>query len=487
MTVTRSSFWTLLVLAGFTLAAHRSAAQDNPPLPVKNGTAVSEVSTYKEAKGIPAGELKKARESFAAFAKYYADVVAHPTVYKAAQDPKVAAGAKVPTIDYEANGILKELERFILVPNPFLRTSSDDPTPKVNADSADYIREFGAAFDAALKPLIETHPERIVKVNAARVLADICRSGSTAHYATLTALLTNPETPTEIKYYALQAAANLLAAWDPTDYKSRRHTIQFLNDRKKGAGDKELAALVAAIEKCVTDPNALMPGLPEKKIENASSDQLGVIAFVRRQAVRALEEVRFVSISDGPTTVYPSYTLVRVCMSDPALVPAPTPGECAEAAIGLCHMAPNAFGNPIKGYNGDVAAEAVVTAVATFAAPRAAKTEDRSLPWRGYSARLADALKTWPPLFDPLFEATNPTKFNPKDAPEIVRQVTERIQTLVLTPIDKVDSTGKPDPLVKVDIQRLKDYLQELQRRPKRNTLLFEGNPATTITFPEKK
>src|SRR4030095_5723822 len=100
---------------------------------------------------------------FKAFAKYAADIIAHPTVYKAPQDLKVLpiGVAPPPTID-GPDGLLYEINRFLLQPG-VTRTTNEEP--------ADYVREMGAALDAALKELIETHPDMIVRVNAAPVPA----------------------------------------------------------------------------------------------------------------------------------------------------------------------------------------------------------------------------------------------------------------------------------------------------------------------------
>src|SRR5437764_705212 len=90
-------------------------------------------------------------------------------------------------------------------------------------------------------------------------------------------------------------------------------------------------------------------------------EQQAVAAFVRRQAVRALAQVRYASINvpPGGPTVYPSHTLARVIYSDPALSPPPNPAEIAEATLGLCNMSPPAKAS--NSYNADAVADAVAT------------------------------------------------------------------------------------------------------------------------------
>ncbi|WP_439627591.1 hypothetical protein [Gemmata sp.] len=477
MTLLRLLAWS--AFAAVVLPAGQAAAQDAAKLP-QSPPGTSLLSERREARGIPPAEMKVAQAQFATFAKYYADLISHPLLHKAAQDPSLkqdASGREIPSVDT----IIKDLGRFLLEPNPAVRTSSDDPRPKVRDWNADYIRELGVAFDAALKPLVDTHPERVVRVNAARLYAAVCTTGANAHWPTVTAWVANPNTPTEIKYYALQAAANLLDAYDVFDYRSRRHAFTV---EPRSAANKQIGELIAALQACVTNPNALVP-LTDGKAENATSEQLQVVGFVRRQAIKALGRCRFVTLP-GPTgaPLYPAHTLVRVCLSDPTLVPAPVPADCGEAIIGLCNMAPVNNGAPVKGYNGDAVAEAVAAAVLTFASPRASNPLDRSLPWRGYAIRMGDAFRNWRPLFDPLYDPTAPTKFEAQLTPKAVADVIAQVQTSVLAPMDKAGAGGLPD---RVDIEKMRAYLRQLQANPKRNNELITGVPATALPKYEVK
>ena len=473
MTLLRLLAWSALAVAA--LPAGQAAAQDPTKLPQTPRT--NAITEFRDGRGIDKTQLKAAQTDFANFAKYYADLVSHPLIHKAAQDPGLkqdANGREIPNVD----SMIKDLGRFLLDPNPAVRTSSDDPRPKVRDWNADYIRELGAAFNAALKPLVETHPERVVRVNAARLYAAVCTTGANAHWPTVTAWVANPNTPTEIKYYALQAAANLLDAYDVFDYRSRRHAFTV---EPRSAANKQIGELVAAVQACVTNPNAVVP-LADGKVENATTDQLQVVGFVRRQAIKTLGRCRFVTLP-GPTgaPIYPAHTLARVCVSDPALVPAPGPADCGEAVIGLCNMAPVVNGTPVKGYNGDAVAEAVAAGIITFAGPRASNPLDRSLPWRGYAMWMNDAFRNWRPLFDPLYDPSFATKFEAQLTPKPVADIVARVQTSILAPMDKVDASGKPDLAARVDIEGMKAFLKQLQSNPKRSNELITGVPATAL------
>jgi hypothetical protein len=468
MTLSRLAAWTLLAAAGFGLIDRAATAQDTP-IPVKSGAAIEALTVYKDkaTRGIPTEELPAARKQFLAFAKYFGDVVKHPLVYKHLQDPSVKdtspANRTIPT--FEGNeGIFTQLNRFIV-----------EPTARsgVTRDRGDYIREFGAAFDTVLKPIINENPEKIVRINATRILADVCKTGATAFYPTVTELLKNPNTPTYIKYYAFVAARNLLAAYDVYDIRSRRHSNGWKNLQTKGAGDKELAELVVALEKHITDPAAIMTFVPNFKVEDATPDQIEVVQFIRRQAIRALGEVRFVSLlgPDGTSTIYPAYTLARVCVSDPTLGIPPTPSECAEAAIGLCNMSQVRDTDVRKDYDVDTAVEAVTTALVTFAETRAAKPQDKTLDWRGYGLRLSEALKTWRLLFDIGYNPMRPNNFS-GTVPPAVDNLVQRAQTALLAPLE--NGNGR------VAIEELRAYLKTQRARTNRKPL-FSTIPATSL------
>jgi hypothetical protein len=476
MSLTRFTSWTVLVVAGFALFAPTASAQD-PQRPKKPNTSLI-VELYERPRGgIAPAEMAKARETFKAWAKFAADTVAYMEVYKAPQDLKVLPiGVEPPpTIDGPNGGLLYELNRFIIEPGV---------TRPQNLDPADYIREMGAALDAALKDLIETHPERIVRINAARVLANIARTGAPAHFPTVTTLIANANTPPEVKYYLFQAAGALLNAPDVSDLRIRRHA----------ADAATIGKLVKALQDCIDKPEMIVPGVSASKPETLTEDQLAVVGFIRRHAVKALGHTKFVRVPgpDGKTPIYPAYTLVRVAMSDPNLLPPPGPAEAAEAVIGICNMAPTeeqlkgGF-KLIKEYNSDVAVEAVTAALVTFAKPRAANAFDRSLPWRLYAARVGEALRNWRLLFDPDYESFRPINYNPALIPAGVEALSTEVVPKVLAPMDKVDFQGKPEPGATVGIEWLQQRVKALRERPKRNTELFANVAATTINFPPPK
>jgi hypothetical protein len=211
---------------------------------------------------------------------------------------------------------------------------------------------------------------------------------------------------------------------------------------------------------------------------------------MRRQAIRALAQVKFVMVAgpDGKTPIYPAHTLVRILLGDPSL-PRARPADGAEAAMGICNMAPVRWQITryvaLPGYNSDVAAEAVLQGLITFAGPRAADVDDKSLPWRLYSIRIAEALGKWRPLFDPNYDPAQPARYAPP--PAAVTDIFNFAVPKVLAPMEQVDFMGKPNPAAVVDIQGLIERRDKLRDGRKKSTLI-EGVPETSVDFaPQKK
>jgi hypothetical protein len=471
MPLARLASLTLLTLAGFALADSAAGAQD---LPRKNNDAFGNVNIFREypGGGIPKEKLPEAQKAFASFAKYYTEVLAHPLVYKAPtsfKEEKGPGGVTVPVID-GINGIMLEMERYLVIPSPDARN--------VSGKQADFIREMGAALDAAFKEQMENAADVIVRINTARVYVNLCRTGAAAHFPTVTAALNNANLRPEVKTYMLQAAGALLWAYDPTELRTRRH-----------AGDlKAVGALVEALQNNITKPELLVPGLPGNKLdEKTPIEQFQVVAFLRRQAVKALAQCRFAVVAgpDGKTSIYPAHALCRVALADPALIFPPSPGEAADAALGILNMAPvrvlpDGRAEFVKGYSHEVALEAVTSALVAFAAPRAARADDRTLPWSNYATRIAEGLLTYRKLFDPDFDAVA-NKFDGKLAPAAVEEYTKDITANVLAPMDKVD-VAKP-----VKMESLRKRLRDARNDPKRKTELITGAAATSVAFPPPK
>ena len=202
-------------------------------------------------------------------------------------------------------------------------------------------------------------------------------------------------------------------------------------------------------------------------------DQVEVLTFIRRQAVRALAQVRFGEKIAGGPDLHPAFTLAQIAISDPAIVPPPTETEVAEAVIGICNMAPPTRAADKEPY-AYAMADAVATGIATFATRRAAAPLDKSLSWRNYGARISDGLKAWRPLFDPVYNPLKPTAFSAASVPKIVDDLQAEADKRVLVPMFEANGT--------VDVNGLKQFRDNTLRNDKKWTLSpFLAEPKLTL------
>ena len=321
--------------------------------------------------------------------------------------------------------LVAELNGLLLVPTP------DRDLAKMSTDQTEYVLEFGAALDQAVAAVFAKNPPLIVRVNAARLLAEAARSGAPAHAKTITAMLANTyfkdkagkptETPPEVLFYALRAAENLLAAYDPTVLTGQfvtRHSlpeadlvslVKILEEMiVKGppVADKAVAAAADNFGKPIVLPGGVAdPKEPSPKdadpkaaapkdvaAKGLTREQAAVVRYYRRAAIRALAKVRFDTIGGkGGPEARPAFTLAKVAVSDATLSLPATPADAAEAVIGLAGMAP---ATAVTNLNLDAWSAAMAAGMFAYAQPRMASADDRTLTWKLTSARLTVALST---------------------------------------------------------------------------------------------
>jgi hypothetical protein len=497
--LSRLAAWTLLAGAGFGLAAAPAAARQDKELPDRPAGLFEDVNKLRRDGNVDA---KKAQPVFTRFAEYHAKLISSPAVYRAGLDFR--PDPKVPSLDK----IVDDLTGRIAVPEIGSRTGTEQ---------VEYIKGLGAALDAALVKVIDQQDaDPIVRINAARLLAVAARSGAPAHYPSVTRLIADRKTPPEVKFYILKAADGLLAAYDPAASILDQQTKEALyQSRKHSAPLADVTKLVKEVEQAVLNPAVLL-GVEDKDkafsdIRKVPEDQRAVVQYLRRQAIRALAQVRSPSIESADGTVYPAFTLARITLGDPALVlppytqrPAPPElgkkeevdswlalenarqraaagrraAEAAEATLGLCNMWKN------QEYAPDAAAYAVAAGLVAFANPRIGNPTDKTIPWRSYAARLHEAVRNWElisrPGFDPQRGAKSPFR---GPAPEPVRKVVAAAtrEDGLLPQMEKAGpdgaSAGTPTP----GRDELNNIRSELNKAAARPWLLFPGNPATSV------
>ncbi|MFO0937590.1 MAG: hypothetical protein U0798_13860 [Gemmataceae bacterium] len=355
--------------------------------------------------------------------KYYSPSIEHKFGFGKTEQMVLAN----PESDQTLDGVMTEINRYVLVPN----ITEKSPYFKVA-----YIEEFGKAADAAIRDVLKkagNEPRTaIVRVNAGRALASVCRSGASAHVPLLIELIKNETTPPELQYWALKASENLIAASDlikATEGRPEFHALK----------DKVMAPLVIEIEKAFKRYSAIaiphtppapppggaagaqdakppVPPMPpmgagagpkppmgppmapppgrDGKIETnfAPPFDVDVAMFLRRHAVRAISKCRKVYLSDSNETLArPGVFLAKLAVYDPSIVPVAQPYECADAAIGLAQMVPD------NNVHVDVQLDAIAAAISTFGAWKVTgfdSKESKVVLWRKTATAMSAALAT---------------------------------------------------------------------------------------------
>jgi hypothetical protein len=369
---------------------------------------------------------------------------------------------KAPTgSDRVMDEAIRDLEIHLLVPKPGQR---------ILIDQMNYIEDFGAAIDQAVVAVLAgkggVPPPPVIRINAGRMLATAARTGAPAHAKTITALLTNQffkangkpaETPPDVLLWALKAAENLLSAPDPSALgtpNAARHTLK----------DEDLVPLVRALNDIVlTNPKGLAekaatlkpelavkpppaPGAPPAATDPAApapastlqtepaaltAEQVELIRYFRRQAIRALGKVRFDTVAEGtPNQLRPAFTLAKVAVSDISLNPPPNVAEVGEATMGLCNV------HPSSNLNVDALLHVIAYGTGRFFTLKAERPEDKTLPWKAYAARVNDAFA--------LLQKN--AQSNPRLSP-FSRQIGELAGIVtgdVTTPLTATNGTGRP-------------------------------------------
>jgi hypothetical protein len=207
-------------------------------------------------------------------------------------------------------------------------------------------------------------------------------------------------------------------------------------DEKKAAAPKPSAKVdpKAAPKADVkpADPKAA-EGKPAGKLDASATptdtldaDQAAVVRFIRRNAIRALAQVRYPTFSlPNGTTVRPEFTLARIAVNDGPFYPALAPDEYAEAVMGLANL------TNVQGIDIDGTLTCIAIGTTNFARRKVANLADNSIAWRAYGARLNQTFADWQKAL-----AVN-TAF--AAAGTKVADLAGRLSANVFTPMEKLD------------------------------------------------
>ena len=422
-------------------------------------------------------------ESNKEYLKKYARSLVYPVTEKqyyisASEDFRVRPANE----DFQ--NVLNELTSQLLIPTP------DNRIDRMQLVQDEYVTQFGVALDEAIGTVLrKPSVPSVVRANTGRLLAEAAKSGAPALGKSIQALLDNTfyteagkpaDTPPEVLLYALQAAGNLLAAYDIRVQNSpaaSRHTLP----------EDDLMKLIATLQKYATDgptkelkvyvqsPDGSGQALdlnakvaapdPAKKAPAAAllPEQVAVIRYYRRAAIKALANCRFAVVGGrgGAADVRPALALARVCVDDRTLPIPVTPAEALEAVVGLAGMEPN------PSLDLPTYALALGTGLRRLAGPKAASLEDTTLPAKIAGMRLTSAFNSLAAR-----SATNPRL-------RVNQQLFTDLSEIAISDVAS-RLAGEANAGSAPDFGRLDTYLNNLPPAPK-GRVLFTDRPDSIL------
>jgi hypothetical protein len=305
-----------------------------------------------------------------------------------------------------------------------------NPPRKLKTDQIDVINVFGKELATQLMKLLGT-PEKpsgadiIIKVNAARMMSILGRSGYEGVGDHAVMVLTDPKQHHAVKFYMLEALRHLFAV--PHPERDGKSVFS-----KPEAENRAIQVLIDFI--------ARKPDLGA----DAPRDEVDAYRYIRREAVRALGQVRMSVVRvDDKVVAVPALWLLRMANADKNIVPPASLAERVEGLVGYLQLSPD------KDLNMDFAvgfvAEALRDITRDFKGrhrtekPKAdeKKPPDRTpepsdyFPWRLTANRLDLALTGWRNAW----EASLPASAKPPEVQNMLKTLVSTVTSEVLKPI----------------------------------------------------
>jgi hypothetical protein len=211
------------------------------------------------------------------------------------------------------------------------------------------------------KEVLDADSLPMVQVNITRVLARTAVLGNPELADVLAVIVKDPNFSDGVKYWALRGLRDLM-------HLIPSNSAQFGKDRE----GKVASALIDFINRKVSIVPLITP-----------QDEIDGLGVIRREAIRALAQVRSPSLSNK---INPALTLLRIVANE-ELTPELRMDERMEAAIGLAHMRPGKD----KDFQAAYAAQNIALLLVDFTKYYNDRETHRK-PCRVYAAELADAL-----------------------------------------------------------------------------------------------
>jgi hypothetical protein len=353
------------------------------------------------------------KEDLDVLAKFIVYRLTYPQAYNP-KDPGYGQNQAVSNIPIQEINKLVQFGNNWILPYPTLPN-------RPNEIQLQYSREFAKLMVERLKEVL-THREPIVRTNAAWLLGLLGRSGAEELADVYVEILTTDDERRggePQKYYALEGLRYLLAI--RTDDQVPAGTV--FKDPAR------YRKVVAALIKFINRKPTYAADAPPEQIEG--------FRWVRREAVKALAQVRVSVVRDpqrpdGKVDSMPAAALLKVAVRD-GLTPEPSLSERTEAVIGFCNMATDTE------LELDYAVYHVGAFLQELALYRRNGAEQTTFPWKVSAARLALALEAWQREVSNLRSGRGGAK---------VTELAERAKGDVLGPLERSETAAlNPDNL----------------------------------------
>ena len=325
-----------------------------------------------------------------------------------------------------------------------------NPNAPPNAMQVEFAKALGKELSTKIMEVYDQTDNRLVRVNAARMLSVIGRLPYEGLADVYLKMIRDKSYPDEIKLFAFQGLRSLLSITDPIT-----PTKHFITSNEK------LAEIAKELENYITF----------KSPANLSPDQARVIQYIRREAVRALAQFKVGVVRQQQVALAkPVVTLLRVATND-RYVPAgdqALPGygfhimEQIDAVIGITSMVPD------KSLNMDVVAWMLNDAMDDISKFQAKDRSDFQkdmrnkplVPWKVTAVRLLDGYGLLKKNLAGL-----PPRLNPKTASDYC--------DLAIKTFYRVENEGVN---AQPDYGGFRTWKTDAARKPKAGTILVDDD-----------
>jgi hypothetical protein len=318
-----------------------------------------------------------------------------------------------------------------------------------------FARELGPHLVKELEPAVKDN-KTLVRLNAARLLAFVGMTGYEGAAALALQILNDPQQPDGVKNYALETLTNLFA-FAPDAANADVSVFD------QGATGEAKAKNRALRNECIQSLCDFVT--KNREIAGRSEEEIAAIKYVRREAVRALGQVRMHRLRDGqPPKVLarPGLVLLKVANRD-GLTPEPDVKEQSEAVLGFLNLFPVIRAGADREIQCDYAADAIGRAIVDVMNHKAERPDNIQIPWRVFGERLAAGLEAWQ-------DHVNGMRL---DGAAAARPLAEQVKTSIIEPLRANLPGSVPDT------NALRTWLQA--NKAKAETL-YKDEPAAKLT-----